>query len=128
MRFQELKEFNDFHFQLGRRYKLAYKMVRTESRIIHALCSAYGFNQVHMNSNDFNLMWHGGHVKPISLRSLQDFQRVNHFPRSYELTKKDRMYANVMKMQQTHGHKHFDFVAKSFILQRFQKFEAELFF
>ena len=128
MRFQELKEFNDFHFQLGRRYKLAYKMVRTESRIIHALCSAYGFNQVHMNSNDFNLMWHGGHVKPISLRSLQDFQRVNHFPRSYELTRKDRMYANVMKMQQTHGHKHFDFVAKSFILQRFQKFEAELFF
>lgn len=107
---------NSPYFQLGRRYKLAYKMVRTESRIIHALCSAYGFNQVHMNSNDFNLMWHGGHVKPISLRSLQDFQRVNHFPRSYELTRKDRMYANVMKMQQTHGHKHFDFVAKSFIL------------
>merc|ERR1712142_1453007 len=61
-------------------------------------------------------MWHGGHVKPIVLRSLQDYQRVNHFPRSYELTRKDRMYANITKMQQTHGYKHFDFVAKSFVL------------
>ena len=116
---------NSVYYQLGKRHKLAYKMVRTESKIIHALLTSYGFSQVHMNSNDFNLMWHGGHVKPISLRSLQDFQRVNHFPRSYELTRKDRMYANVMKMQQTHGLKAFDFVAKSFILPlEYQEFLA----
>lgn len=101
---------------IGRQNHLAYKMVRTESRIVHALCTAYGFSQAHPNSADFNLMWHGGHVKPITLRTLQDFQRVNHFPRSYELTRKDRMYANVIKMQQTHGFKNFDFVSKSFIL------------
>jgi tubulin polyglutamylase TTLL5 len=35
------------------------------------------------------------------------------------------MYANVMKMQQTHGFKHFDFVAKSFILPlEYQEFLA----
>lgn len=37
--------------------------------------------QVHQNSNDFNLMWTGSHLKPYILRSLQDFQKVNHFPR-----------------------------------------------
>lgn len=37
--------------------------------------------QVHPNSNDFNLMWTGSHLKPYILRSLQDFQKVNHFPR-----------------------------------------------
>lgn len=39
------------------------------------------FLQVHPNSNDFNLMWTGSHLKPYILRSLQDFQKVNHFPR-----------------------------------------------
>lgn len=37
--------------------------------------------QVHPNSNDFNLMWTGSHLKPYILRSLHDFQKVNHFPR-----------------------------------------------
>lgn len=37
--------------------------------------------QVHPNSNDFNLMWSGSHLKPYMLRNLQDFQKVNHFPR-----------------------------------------------
>lgn len=37
--------------------------------------------QVHPNSNDFNLMWTGSHLKPYILRSLEDFQKVNHFPR-----------------------------------------------
>lgn len=26
-------------------------------------------------------MWTGSHLKPYILRSLQDFQKVNHFPR-----------------------------------------------
>lgn len=26
-------------------------------------------------------MWSGSHLKPYMLRNLQDFQKVNHFPR-----------------------------------------------
>ena len=37
--------------------------------------------QVHPNSSNFNLMWTGSHIKPHTLRGLQDFQKVNHFPR-----------------------------------------------
>lgn len=43
--------------------------------------SACFVSKVHQNSNDFNLMWTGSHLKPYILRSLQDFQKVNHFPR-----------------------------------------------
>ena len=114
---------NNIYSSLGRQHRMAYKMVRTESKIVHAFLQSYGFNQAHMNSNDFNLMWHGGHVKPISLRGLHDYQRVNHFPRSYELTRKDRMYSNVVKMQQNYGFKHFDFVSKSYVLpNEYQEF------
>lgn len=43
--------------------------------------SPFPHPQVHPNSNDFNLMWSGSHLKPYMLRNLQDFQKVNHFPR-----------------------------------------------
>jgi len=45
-----------------------------------SICMLF-FSKVHPNSADFNLMWTGAHLKPFSLRSLQEFQKVNHFPR-----------------------------------------------
>lgn len=38
-------------------------------------------------------------MKAHQLQSLQPHQRVNHFPRSYELTRKDRLYKNIEKVQ-----------------------------
>lgn len=43
-------------------------------------------------------------------------QRVNHFPRSYELTRKDRLYKNIEKVQRLKGMKHFDFIPQTFVL------------
>ena len=65
--------------------------------------------QVHPNSTDFNLMWTGSHLKPHTLRGLHDFQKVNHFPRSYELTRKDRLYQNIQKMQSSKVEISFEF-------------------
>ncbi|GAA6066422.1 tubulin polyglutamylase TTLL5 isoform X1, partial [Tachysurus ichikawai] len=65
---------------IGERYNLAFKIVRTESRLIRNILVNHGFHEVHPNSNDFNLMWTGSHLKAYLLRSLQDFQKVNHFP------------------------------------------------
>ncbi|XP_072127950.1 tubulin polyglutamylase TTLL5 isoform X3 [Mobula birostris] len=101
---------------IGERYHLAYKIVRTESRLVRSILTAHGFHEVHPNSNDFNLMWSGSHLKPYLFRSLLDFQKVNHFPRSYELTRKDRLYKNIQRMQQTHGFKHFNIIPQAFIL------------
>ncbi|XP_036397393.1 tubulin polyglutamylase TTLL5 [Megalops cyprinoides] len=101
---------------IGERYNLAFKIVRTESRLVRGILSNHGFHEVHPNSNDFNLMWTGSHLKPYVLRSLQDFQKVNHFPRSYELTRKDRLYKNIQRMQQAHGFKNFHIVPQTFVL------------
>ncbi|XP_029316248.1 tubulin polyglutamylase TTLL5 isoform X2 [Cottoperca gobio] len=108
---------------IGERYHLAFKIVRTESRLVRGLLTNHGFHEVHPNSNDFNLMWTGSHLKPYILRSLQDFQKVNHFPRSYELTRKDRLYKNIQRMQQTHGFKNFHIVPQTFVLpSEYQEF------
>uniref|UniRef100_UPI00358DEDA9 tubulin polyglutamylase TTLL5-like n=1 Tax=Myxine glutinosa TaxID=7769 RepID=UPI00358DEDA9 len=108
---------------LGERYHLAYKMVRTESRLIRNVLAAHSFCEVHQNSSEFNLLWTGSHPKPFSLRNLAEFQKVNHFPRSYELTRKDRLYKNIQRMQHSFGFKHFNFVPPTFLLpSEYQEF------
>ncbi|XP_047677194.1 tubulin polyglutamylase TTLL5 isoform X2 [Tachysurus fulvidraco] len=101
---------------VGERYNLAFKIVRTESRLIRNILLNHGFHEVHPNSNDFNLMWTGSHLKAYLLRSLQDFQKVNHFPRSNELTRKDRLYKNIQRLQQAHGFQNFHIVPQTFVL------------
>ncbi|XP_077995213.1 tubulin polyglutamylase TTLL5-like isoform X2 [Glandiceps talaboti] len=102
-------------YHVGDKYHLAYKMVKTECRLIRQVLAKHGFHEAHPNSSDFNLMWTGSHVKPFTLRSLTEFQKVNHFPRSYELTRKDRLYKNIQRMQHSKGMKHFDFIPQSFV-------------
>ncbi|KAF7670248.1 hypothetical protein LDENG_00043360 [Lucifuga dentata] len=101
---------------IGERYSMAFKILRTESRLVRGILTNHGFHEVHPNSNDFNLLWTGSHLKPYLLRSLQGFQKVNHFPRSYELTRKDRLYKNIQRMQQTHGFKNFHIIPQTFVL------------
>lgn len=73
-------------------------------KCMHYLSMHFAHNnvylQVHPNSSDFNIIWTGGHLKPFTLRSLTEFQKVNHFPRSYEITRKDRLFKNIQRMQQ----------------------------
>ena len=66
---------------LSEKYHLAYKIVKTESKLVRSILGAHGFHEVHPNSNDFNVQWTGSHLKPYVLRGLQEFQKVNHFPR-----------------------------------------------
>ncbi|XP_039561306.1 tubulin polyglutamylase TTLL5 isoform X4 [Passer montanus] len=101
---------------IGERFRMSYKIVRTDSRLVRSILTAHGFHEVHPNSSDYNLMWTGSHLKPCLLRSLTDIQKVNHFPRSYELTRKDRLYKNVCRMQLAHGFKTFHILPQTFIL------------
>ncbi|XP_068948014.1 tubulin polyglutamylase TTLL5 isoform X3 [Petaurus breviceps papuanus] len=101
---------------IGERYHLSYKIVRTDSRLVRSILTAHGFHEVHPSSTDYNLMWTGSHLKPFLLRTLSEMQKVNHFPRSYELTRKDRLYKNVIRMQHTHGFKAFHILPQTFLL------------
>uniref|UniRef100_A0A8B9T6L6 Tubulin--tyrosine ligase-like protein 5 n=1 Tax=Anas platyrhynchos TaxID=8839 RepID=A0A8B9T6L6_ANAPL len=108
---------NDSYLRLiGEHYHLSYKIVRTDSRLVRSILTAHGFHEVHPSSSDYNLMWTGSHLKPYLLRSLTDIQKVNHFPKSYELTRKDRLYKNVSRMQLAHGFKAFHILPQTFIL------------
>ncbi|XP_068683988.1 tubulin polyglutamylase TTLL5-like [Montipora foliosa] len=107
------------------KYHLTYKFVKTECKLVRSILGVHCFKEVHPNSSNFNLMWTGSHIKPHTLRGLQDFQKVNHFPRSYELTRKDKLYKNIQRMQHSKGVKHFDFIPESYIIpEEFNEFNA----
>ncbi|RVE53857.1 hypothetical protein evm_001519 [Chilo suppressalis] len=96
--------------------KIAYKLVNTETKLLHRLLQAHGLVEAGTEDKHFNLMWSGLHPKPDVLRALSPYQRVNHFPRSYELTRKDKLFKNIEKMQYFRGLKHFDFIPTTFLM------------
>ncbi|XP_053969960.1 tubulin polyglutamylase TTLL5 isoform X2 [Anastrepha ludens] len=95
--------------------KIKYKFIQTETKLLRKIFIGHGLSEAKDDEN-FSILWTGIHVKPDILRNLAPYQRVNHFPRSYELTRKDRLYKNIEKMQHLRGIKHFDIVPQSFIL------------
>ncbi|CAH1155614.1 unnamed protein product [Phaedon cochleariae] len=100
----------------GFKLHITYKVLQAETKLLSKLLKCHGVTEVAPNSSDFNLLWTGSHPKPETLRALASHQRVNHFPRSYELTRKDRLYKNIERMQQIKGLKHFDFIPQTFIM------------
>ncbi|KAL1514075.1 hypothetical protein ABEB36_003396 [Hypothenemus hampei] len=100
----------------GHKLHVTYKVLQAETKLLSKLLDCHGITEVAPNSSDFNLLWTGSHPKPGTLRSLAPHQRVNHFPRSYELTRKDRLYKNIERMQHQKGPKHFDFIPQTFVM------------
>jgi len=102
--------------QVGKALNLTYRLTQSDTWLVNSLLSSHGLCEVSHNSNDFNLLWTGSHPRPHTFSSMKYYQRVNHFPRSYELTRKDRLFKNVAKFQHTYGAKHFDFLPPSFVM------------
>lgn len=95
---------------------ITFKFLNTETRLLRKILLGHGLTEAHHDANDFNLLWTGNQLKPDMLRSLSSYQRINHFPRSSELTRKDRLYKNIERMQHFRGFKHFDIVPQTFLL------------
>ena len=49
-------------------------------------------------------------------QNLTSFQKVNHFPRTHEITKKDNLFKNITKMQSLHGKRHYNFIPETYAL------------
>lgn len=101
---------------IGQKLNLASKITKSDCRLLRTLLKSHGFSEVPSISNDYNLLWTTTHIKPMDIKSLTEFQRVNHFPKSYELTRKDRLANNIKRMQSLKGMQHFDIIPKTYVL------------
>ncbi|GET93014.1 tubulin tyrosine ligase, putative [Leishmania tarentolae] len=68
------------------------------------------------NSNkDFNILW-AKRATVYTLSSLNAYQKVNHFPGTWGVGRKDRLAYNIRRMQRYFGYNDFDIVPKSFLI------------
>ncbi|XP_039312801.1 tubulin polyglutamylase TTLL5 isoform X3 [Solenopsis invicta] len=95
---------------------MTYKIFQTDTRLINLLLQSHGLIEVPINATDYNVLWMGSHPKPDVLRNLLPYQKINHFPRSYEITRKDRLYKNIEAMQRSKGLRNLDFIPQTFLL------------
>lgn len=68
------------------------------------------------DSHDWNCLWINSSGKSYLYENLNRYQKINHFPHSYELTRKDRLAYNIGKMQARYGGYDFDISPETFVL------------
>lgn len=91
--------------------------------ILHPFNKFKGKTQKETNPNSLVLIfWTGMPLKGNQYKTLTPFQKVNHFPRSGEITRKDYLYRNIQRLAELHSQKDFNFMPKSFILPGETKF------
>uniref|UniRef100_A0A915DH08 Tubulin--tyrosine ligase-like protein 5 n=1 Tax=Ditylenchus dipsaci TaxID=166011 RepID=A0A915DH08_9BILA len=77
---------------------------------------SYGFMLCSSKNSNCNLFWTNTHVGAHVLRSMKSWQRINHFPRSYLITKKDTLYESIDRASVQYGDL-FDFIPDPFIVK-----------
>lgn len=100
-----------YHFEHS---ELLYKILRGDTKLVRSLFEANGFT--HTESHEWNVLWSSSSCKSYLYEGLNEYQKINHFPQSYEITRKDRLCYNVVKMQERYGKHLFDFVPDTYIL------------
>jgi tubulin polyglutamylase TTLL5 len=94
--------------------ELTYRVHKSDARLVRSILEAVGFS--YTDSHDWNLMWVGAVPKPFVYEGLNEYQKVNHFPNTSEITHKNRLCANIVAMQETYGKEEFDIVPDTYVL------------
>lgn len=90
-----------------------YKMPNGHSKIIHYVLRDNGFKEG--GGKNWTIQWNVGIPKYDVFNSLNSWQKINHFPKAYEITRKDNLYMNIVKMKSRYG-KAYSFIPKTYLI------------
>ncbi|GLV34593.1 Tubulin tyrosine ligase-like 4A [Carabus blaptoides fortunei] len=82
--------------------------------VVRKTLSNTGFRLVR-KSNDWSGTW-GKHIKSVIFQSLRDTQKLNHFPGTFQIGRKDRLWKNLQRLMFKYGQKEFGFIPRTFVL------------
>uniref|UniRef100_A0A672I193 Tubulin tyrosine ligase-like family, member 4 n=1 Tax=Salarias fasciatus TaxID=181472 RepID=A0A672I193_SALFA len=71
--------------------------------------------KVTKKSSDWLGCW-GHHMKSSGFKALAEHQKLNHFPGTFQIGRKDRLWRNLSKMQLRFGKQEFGFFPRTFVL------------
>ncbi|XP_052804936.1 tubulin monoglutamylase TTLL4-like isoform X2 [Mya arenaria] len=85
----------------------------TPNVVKHVLARS-GF-RITKRNHDWLGCW-GKHMKSPGFKALREYQKLNHFPGSFQIGRKDRLWRNLSKMQVHFGKKEFGFFPQTYCL------------
>jgi len=95
-------------------FEMFFKMVKADAKLVKAVFETNGFQQT--EGNEWNVLWTSQSIKSFIYEAMTENQKINHFPMSNELTRKDSLIENVVKMQERFGKEAFNILPDSYIL------------
>ncbi|CAL4121752.1 unnamed protein product, partial [Meganyctiphanes norvegica] len=63
----------------------------------------------------WNGTW-GKHMKSPLFKDIREFQKLNHFPGTFQIGRKDKLWKNFVRLQTKFGKEEFGFIPKTFVL------------
>lgn len=93
-----------------------FKMLTSGAKIVEQVLRDNELCAVRSNSKP-SLFWSGSAISSELYASLDSHQKINHFPKSNEISRKDFMFLNITRMKQKFP-RDFDFIPNSFVLPR----------
>lgn len=92
---------------------LLYRVFKTDARLVRSVLDSAGFAST--DCHDWNIMWVGSSGQNYLYEGLNEFQKINHFPNSFELTRKDKMYINISAQATNYGKEDYNFIPETFL-------------
>ena len=71
--------------------------------LVRQVLEAKGYTECDEDSDGWHLHWKAGRFKPSEYAAASRMQRVNHFPKTTGITKKDCLLRNLRRMRGIHG-------------------------
>ncbi|XP_028398329.1 tubulin polyglutamylase TTLL4-like isoform X2 [Dendronephthya gigantea] len=100
-------------FPLKIKKLLKWKMSTITPNVVKLCIARSGFRPT--KKSDWLGYW-GKHMKAAAFKSVREHQKVNHFPGSFQIGRKDKLWKNLSKLQTRHGKKEFGFIPQTFVL------------
>nr|CDJ86227.1 Protein of unknown function DUF2362 and Tubulin-tyrosine ligase domain containing protein [Haemonchus contortus] len=110
-------EARDKYTQTGENFNLAFKLVNSDTKLVKTVLHSHGFTQCSRKNPLFNILWCGSAMRATLMRNIKPWQRLNQFPKSTELTRKDKLYDNIARSAGLFGDA-FDFIPEFFVTPR----------
>ncbi|XP_053296410.1 tubulin polyglutamylase TTLL4 isoform X1 [Pleuronectes platessa] len=93
---------------------LKWKMSTVTPNVVRHTIARSHF-KVTKKSHDWLGCW-GHHMKSPGFKALGEHQKLNHFPGTFQIGRKDRLWRNLSKMKGRFGKQEFSFFPRTFIL------------
>lgn len=93
---------------------LQYKILKSDAKLIQVVLEVNGMRMT--DSHSWNVIWCNNHFKPYVYDGINPYQKICHFPSSSEITRKDKLCENIVKMQIKYGYDAFNIIPDTYTL------------